>query len=79
MSALKEVIKLKNPENLVAAAVVNPDVMGPAILYQLILDHVSFPRARFLYDLIILYWHLKSTLKFSYSQSNFKSSGYFVK
>ena len=41
MMAIKEVLKFKSPESMVAAAVVDPDVMGPTILYRLILDHVS--------------------------------------
>lgn len=40
--ALKELCQLRNPVKLVAAAVVDPDVMGPTALYKVLLDHVRF-------------------------------------
>lgn len=43
MKALGELAHLRNPEKLIAGAVVDPDVMGPNILYKLLLDHVSIP------------------------------------
>lgn len=41
VKALGELVHLRNPEKLIASAVVNPEVMGPKILYALLLDHVS--------------------------------------
>ncbi len=41
MKAIGELVHLRNPEKLIAGAVVDPDVMGPNILYKLLLDHVS--------------------------------------
>lgn len=42
-AALRELCHLRNPTNLVAAAVVDPAVMGPTVLYRVLLDHVSRP------------------------------------
>ena len=41
VKAIGEICHLRNPEKLIAAAVVDPDVMGPKVLYKLLLDHVS--------------------------------------
>ena len=41
LKAMGEICHLRNPEQLVAAAVVDPKVMGPSVLYKLLLDHVS--------------------------------------
>lgn len=40
LRALTELCHLRNPKKMVAAAVVDPDVMGPNILYRLLLEHV---------------------------------------
>ena len=47
MKALGELAHLRNPEKLIAGAVVDPDVMGPNILYKLLLDHVSISSSFF--------------------------------
>lgn len=39
--AIGEICHLRNPEKLIAGAVVDPSVMGPKILYKLLLDHVG--------------------------------------
>jgi len=47
LRALTELCHLRNPKKMVAAAVVDPDVMGPNILYRLLLEHSkpSFSKA----------------------------------